>query len=51
MKEHDFDRVDERPEGFVLRCACGWASPANRSAQVVGSAWDDHRQAVGACDW
>jgi hypothetical protein len=49
--EHDFDRVDARPDGFVLRCACGWSSPPDPSAEVVGTAWDAHRRAADAPDW
>jgi len=48
---HNFDRVDEVGGGFVLRCACGWASIPSRSAEVVGTAWDGHRRSVGATDW
>lgn len=48
---HDFDRVEERDDGFVLRCTCGWTSRASRSAEAVGTAWDRHRSEVGASDW
>jgi hypothetical protein len=48
---HDFDDVEERTDGFVLRCTCGWASEPSRSAEVVGTAWDRHRSEVGVSDW
>jgi hypothetical protein len=48
---HDFDRVEEHPDGFVLRCTCGWVSDPSRSAEVVGTAWDRHRSEAGASDW
>jgi hypothetical protein len=48
---HDFDGVEARGDGLVLRCSCGWASAASRSAEVVGTAWDRHRSEVGASDW
>ena len=50
-REHDFDHVEDGPDGFVLRCTCGWASEPSRSAEVVGTAWDRHRDEVGASDW
>lgn len=45
---HTFAHVDERIDGYVLRCRCGWASPSSHSAEVVGQAWDRHRMDVGA---
>jgi hypothetical protein len=41
------DRVEhidaEHDDGrYRLRCTCGWESPWNRSAAVVGAAFDDH---------
>jgi hypothetical protein len=42
MRSHDFDRVELLAEGYVLTCSCGWRSPAHRTAEVVGSAWDHH---------
>ena len=50
-RDHDFDHVEERADGFVLRCSCGWASEPSRSAEVVGTDWDRHRIQVGASDW
>lgn len=47
-QSHTFAHVDERPDGYVLRCRCGWESPSSRSAEVVGDAWDGHRAGVGA---
>lgn len=46
--DHTFARVEEGDEGYVLRCRCGWASPSSRSAEVVGTAWDRHRDEIGA---
>jgi len=48
---HDFDRVEEGTDGFVLRCTCGWVSQPSRSAEFVGTAWDRHRSDVGVSDW
>ena len=48
---HEFDRVEERAEGFVLRCACGWVSQPSRSAESVGTDWDRHRTEVGVSNW
>jgi hypothetical protein len=48
---HEFDRVEERVGGFVLVCACGWASAPSLSAEVVGTEWDRHRAEAGISDW
>jgi hypothetical protein len=49
-RRHDFDRVDDEGDVFVLCCMCGWKTPPSRSAEVVGTAWDRHRKDVRAVD-
>ena len=39
---HEFERVEEIDGSYVLVCACGWRSPADPSAAVVGTSWDEH---------
>ena len=50
-RSHDFERVDDLDDGFVLRCVCGWSSRPSPSAEMVGTEWDLHRAEVGASDW
>jgi hypothetical protein len=45
---HDFQRVDLVADGYVIVCECGWHTRPDRSAQVIGDEWDDHRAGVGA---
>jgi hypothetical protein len=40
---HDFERVEEAGDGYVLVCECGWRSEPERSAATVGQEWDSHR--------
>jgi len=39
---HECERVEQVDRTYVLVCACGWRSPADPSAAVVGSSWDHH---------
>ena len=41
--EHRCEAVEEVEGGYVLLCTCGWRSPADPSAEVVGERWDHHR--------
>jgi hypothetical protein len=46
--EHDFERVEQHGDRYVLVCRCGWRSPGDASAGTIGEAWDEHRASVGA---
>ena len=41
--EHRCESVEETEDGYVLVCSCGWRTPADESAGVVGEHWDRHR--------
>jgi len=43
---HEFERVEQVDGSYVLVCACGWRSPADPSAAVVGTSWDRHLTVV-----
>jgi hypothetical protein len=40
---HGMAFVEQIDGGYVLECECGWRSPFDASAEVVGTAWDEHR--------
>ena len=42
MGSHGFDHVELLEDGYVLWCECGWHSPADHAAAIVGEAWDEH---------
>jgi hypothetical protein len=46
-RHHWCAEVEVVDGGYVLICACGWRSPAERSGALVGARWDAHLDTLG----
>ncbi len=44
---HQCREVEANDAGYVLVCTCGWRSPVERTAAIVGHNWDLHRGGEG----
>ena len=41
-------QIEPRPEGYVVRCGCGWESPPADSVKQCAEIWQLHRSGMEA---